>query len=68
MKVEFYRNGRLIGQDTSYPYTYSMSGVAKGNYELTAKVFDNGIINKSAPVHITVEKEILSNNIIIDIK
>ncbi|MCK5206980.1 MAG: hypothetical protein KAQ79_03140, partial [Cyclobacteriaceae bacterium] len=55
-KVEFYRNGKLIGEDTSSPYTYSMSGVTEGNYALTAKVFDNGISKISAPVHVTVEK------------
>ena len=53
-KVEFLRNGRLIGQDTAYPYTYSMSGVAKGNYSLSARVFDNGKSKISAPVFITV--------------
>ena len=54
-KVEVHRNGRLIGQDTSYPYTYSMSDVATGNYALTARVFDNGKSKKSVPVFITVE-------------
>lgn len=55
-KVEFYRNGNLIGQDTSYPYSYSWSGVSEGNYEFTVKAFDNGRSNKSAPVNISVEK------------
>ncbi len=42
-KVEFYRNGKLIGEDTTWPYTYSMSDVTEGNYELKARVFDNGL-------------------------
>ncbi len=59
-KVEFYKNGRLIGHDTSYPYTFSMSEVTTGNYALSARVFDNGKSKKSAPIHITVEKEVLT--------
>lgn len=54
-KVEFYKNGYLIGQDTSIPYIYSMSDVTEGSYSLTAKVFDNGISKMSAPVYIKVK-------------
>ena len=54
-KVEFYRNGSLIGQDTSSPYTYSWSDVTEGSYLLTAKVFDNGMSKISAPVTINVK-------------
>ena len=54
-KVEFYRNGSLIGQDTSSPYTYSWSDVTEGSYLLTAKVFDNGMSKISVPVTINVK-------------
>ena len=54
-KVEFYRNGSLIGQDTSNPYTCSLTDVTEGSYSLTAKVFDNGINKMSAPVYIKVK-------------
>jgi len=55
-KVEFYRNGRLIGIDTSSPFAYSMSGITEGHYALTARVFDHGISKISDSVNITVGK------------
>ena len=54
-KVEFYKNGSLIGLDTSRPYKTSWSDVTVGSYSLTAKVFDNGMNKISAPVHINVK-------------
>jgi hypothetical protein len=41
-KVEFFRGGTKLGQDTTSPYTFSWSGVASGTYTLTAKATDNG--------------------------
>jgi hypothetical protein len=53
-KVDFYRNGTLIGTDTASPYAIVMSGVAAGSYQLTAKATDNaGAITTSATVTIT---------------
>jgi hypothetical protein len=54
-RVEFYRGGTLIGQDTSSPYTYTWSGAAEGTHVLTAKAFDNlGMAATSAAVSVTV--------------
>ncbi|MBN1676537.1 MAG: lamin tail domain-containing protein [Kiritimatiellae bacterium] len=36
-RVEFYKDGQLLGQDTSAPYSYDWTGVAAGTYTLTAK-------------------------------
>ena len=54
-RVEFYRNGLLIGQDTSSPYSYSWTNAVEGSYSLTAKVFDNGMSKSSEPVIIYVK-------------
>jgi uncharacterized protein (TIGR03437 family) len=55
MKVEFYRNGTLIGTDTTSPYTALWSSAQKGSYDLTAKATDNsGLSTTSAVVTITV--------------
>jgi uncharacterized protein (TIGR03437 family) len=54
-KVDFYRDGTLIGTDTSSPYGIVWSSVSKGSYVLTAKATDNGgLSTTSAPVSITV--------------
>jgi hypothetical protein len=41
-KVEFFNNGSKLGEDASVPYEYTISGAAKGTYNLTAKATDNG--------------------------
>ncbi|MEV6985211.1 glycoside hydrolase family 48 protein [Sphaerisporangium sp. NPDC051017] len=54
-KVEFYNGTTLLGTDTTAPYTYSWTGVAAGDYSLTAKATDNaGATTTSSPVGITV--------------
>ncbi|UII31405.1 Ig-like domain-containing protein [Fulvivirga ulvae] len=54
-KVEFFRNGTKIGEDTSSPYQVNWTSLA-GNYSLTAKATDNdGGAATSAAVSITVE-------------
>ncbi|HET8782842.1 MAG TPA: Ig-like domain-containing protein [Pyrinomonadaceae bacterium] len=54
-KVDFYRDGTLIGTDASSPYGVVWSNVPKGTYVLTAKATDNGgLSTTSAPVSITV--------------
>ncbi len=55
-KVEFYRDGILLGTDTASPYSYVWSNPAAGTYVLTAKATDNlGVVTTSAAVTITVK-------------
>jgi len=54
-KVEFYRDGTEIGEDTSSPYSYTWNNVSAGSYSLTAKATDNdGATTTSSTVNITV--------------
>ena len=54
-RVEFYRNGSLIGSDTSSPYGITWSGAPAGTYSLTAVAIDNaGGRTVSAERQITV--------------
>ncbi len=54
-KVEFYKDGALLGTATASPYTFTWSNVAPGNYTLTAKAYDNaGATTTSTPVAISV--------------
>ncbi len=54
-KVEFYRDGALLGSDTTAPYSYVWTSATAGTYVLTAKATDNlGAVKVSAPVTITV--------------
>ncbi|MCC6194932.1 MAG: hypothetical protein IT518_10740 [Burkholderiales bacterium] len=58
-KVEFYRNGTLLGTDTTSPYSYAWSNVAVGTYALTAKAYDNaGGVTTSATVNIQVKANV----------
>jgi hypothetical protein len=53
-KVDFYRNGVLIGTDTTSPYALAMSSLAAGSYSLSAKATDNaGAATTSAAISIT---------------
>jgi len=55
VKVEFYANGQLIGEDTEAPWEFTWTDVPPGYYELTAKVIDNEEDwNISKPVPILV--------------
>ncbi len=40
-KVEFYNGANLLGTDNTSPYSYNWTGVAAGNYTITAKATDN---------------------------
>ncbi|MFO1313735.1 MAG: Ig-like domain-containing protein [Burkholderiales bacterium] len=54
-KVEFYRDGVLLGTDTASPYSASWPA-ALGTYVLTAKATDNrGAVTPSAPVTVVVK-------------
>jgi hypothetical protein len=56
-RVDFYQGATLIGSATSAPYIAAWSGVAAGNYTLTARAADNrGAVTVSAPVNITVSR------------
>jgi hypothetical protein len=54
-KVEFHQNGSLLGESTSAPYQYSISGLPAGSYSFTAKATGNtGATTTSSAVTITV--------------
>jgi len=54
-KVEFFAGASKIGEDTSEPYEFAWTGVASGNYALTAKATDNaGATTTSTAVNISV--------------
>jgi YD repeat-containing protein len=54
-KVEFYRNGSLIGTDTAAPYTFTDSNLAAGGYSYTARATDNaGAATTSPAANVTV--------------
>ncbi|MER7898281.1 glycoside hydrolase family 48 protein [Streptomyces sp. NPDC096046] len=54
-KVEFYDDTKLLGTDTSAPYTLSVSDLTVGSHSLVAKAYDSmGASADSTPVGITV--------------
>ena len=54
-KVQFYRDGVLLGTDTTSPYSYAWTNVPPGTYTLTARATDNlGATTDSAPRTLTV--------------
>ncbi|HVF51360.1 MAG TPA: Ig-like domain-containing protein [Pyrinomonadaceae bacterium] len=54
-KVEFFRGSTKLGEDTSAPYSYTLSNVSAGSYALTALATDNhGLSATSAAVNISV--------------
>ncbi len=58
-KVEFYRNGTLLGTDTTSPYSFAWTGVAIGTYALTAKAYDSlGGSTTSATVNVQVKANV----------
>jgi regulation of enolase protein 1 (concanavalin A-like superfamily) len=55
VRVEFFNGATKLGEATGAPYTLAWSGVAAGNYTLTAVATDNAsAATTSAPVNITV--------------
>ncbi|MFI2093166.1 cellulose binding domain-containing protein, partial [Streptomyces rishiriensis] len=54
-KVEFYDDTKLLGTDTSAPYTLSATDLAVGSHSLIAKAYDSlGASAESTPVGVTV--------------
>ncbi len=54
-KVEFFKNGVLLGQDTTPPYSFTWNNVPSGTYALTAVATDNlGVTGTSSTVNISV--------------
>ncbi|HEX7333219.1 MAG TPA: Ig-like domain-containing protein [Pyrinomonadaceae bacterium] len=54
-KVEFFRNGVLLGEDTTSPYSFTWNTVPEGAYSLTTRATDNlSVTGTSAPVNINV--------------
>lgn len=50
-KVEFYRDGILLGNDTTSPYGITWNDVPSGTYALTTRVYDNrGAMRQSVPI------------------
>jgi WD40 repeat protein len=61
-KVEFFNGTTKLGEDTTAPYTFAWSGVAAGNYSLTARATDNlGGVTTSVASRITVSPPAPSN-------
>jgi hypothetical protein len=40
-KVEFYDGYKKIGEDSTYPYSFTWSNIAAGSYPLSARAYDN---------------------------
>jgi hypothetical protein len=54
-KVQFYNGATLLGEDTNAPYAFTWTGVAAGNYSLTAQVvYHSGNIVPSTAANVTV--------------
>ncbi|GIJ48735.1 cellulose 1,4-beta-cellobiosidase [Virgisporangium aliadipatigenens] len=53
-KVEFYRNGLLVGEDTSAPYSFAQTSLPVGTYVLGAKATDNTGLSATDEVTVTV--------------
>jgi hypothetical protein len=54
-KVDFYNGSTLLGSDATAPYSYSWTGVAAGNYSITAKATDNaGAVTTSSAIAVVV--------------
>ncbi len=53
--VEFFSNGERLGEDTTSPYSFTVTGAAGGTYSLTVRATDDaGASTTSAAVSVTV--------------
>ncbi len=53
-RVEFYRDGMLLGEDTTSPYTYQITSLVAGSYTLQAKAYDNAGLTATDEIPIVV--------------
>ncbi len=54
-KVDFYNGSTLLSTDNTSPFSFTWSNVPAGNYSLTAKATDNGLlVTTSSAIAITV--------------
>ncbi|MBQ4801856.1 T9SS type A sorting domain-containing protein [Aquimarina sp. MMG015] len=53
-KVEFLRNGTIIGEDTTSPYSFTWNNASTGNYILTTRATDDDNATGEATVNISV--------------
>jgi hypothetical protein len=54
-KVDFFRNGMLVGTDTTSPYSFTNPALPAGSYTLQARATDNGGATATAEVSIVVD-------------
>lgn len=54
-KVDFYRNGLLVGTDTTAPYAYTLQALPAGTYTVQAKAYDDTGRSAVAEKSFTVE-------------
>jgi hypothetical protein len=54
-RVEFFRNGMLVGTDTSAPYSFTNNSLPAGNYTLQARASDDLGATATAEVAIVVD-------------
>ncbi|MBL9182606.1 MAG: lamin tail domain-containing protein [Verrucomicrobiaceae bacterium] len=55
-KVEFFSGATKLGEDTTAPYSFDVSGLAQGSYSYTARATDNfGAFANSSVINVTVE-------------
>src|SRR5262245_497984 len=54
--VDFFRNGMLVGSDTTAPYSFTNTALPAGNYTLQARATDNGGATATAQVSIVVNQ------------
>ncbi len=57
-KVEFYRDGLLLGSDTASPYTWDVSALPVGTYVFQAKATDNGGATATANTTVVVDASV----------
>ncbi len=55
-KVEFFRDGLLLGEDTGAPYQWAVTALPVGTYVFSARATDNGGATATANITVIVEQ------------